>query len=151
MRTAAASLASLAALTAPALADGYANARYGYTLDYPAGLFAPQPEAENGDGRHFKALSGGADLAVWGAYNAADQSANDIAAETTADCTGGAAPYRLVKPTVIVVSCQTADGIVYRKTYIRGDVLTSFELTYPASERTRWDALVSKLVLIPAK
>ena len=33
-----------------ALADSYTNARFDYTLSYPTGLFAPQPEAENGDG-----------------------------------------------------------------------------------------------------
>ena len=42
MRTLAAALLCLAALTAPALADSYTNARFGYTLTYPGGLFAPQ-------------------------------------------------------------------------------------------------------------
>jgi hypothetical protein len=150
MRTAAA-LLFLAALTAPALADSYTNARFGYTLTYPGGLFAPQPESDNGDGRHFTALHGGADLAVWGGYNANDQSASDIAEVAASNCLPAPQPYRLVKPTVVVVSCRAADGVVYHKTYIRADVLTTFELTYPASERARWDAVVGKLALTPAK
>ena len=152
MRILAATLSIAAVLLAtPALADSYANARFGYTLTYPSNTFAPQPEAENSDGRHFLALHGGADLAVWGSYNALNQTPADIAGETLADCTGAAAPYKLVRPTVIVVSCATKDGVVYRKTYIRGDTLTTFELTYPASERARWDAIPGKLTLTPAR
>ena len=113
-------------------------------------MFAPQPEADNGDGRHFKALSGGADLAVWGAYNAADQSPDTIANGVASNCAPAPQPYRLIKPTVVVVSCPTASGILYHKTYIRGDVLTTFEFIYPASEKARWDAIVGTLKLTPA-
>src|SRR5258708_1624236 len=119
MRPIAAALIAVAALITPALADSYTNARFGYTLSYPAGLFAPQRESDNGDGRHFKALHGGADLAVWGGYNANDQSAGDIADGVASNCLPAPQPYRLVRPTVVVVSCPTADGVVYHKTYIR--------------------------------
>ena len=149
MRIPAATAIAVVLLATPALAGDYTNSRFGYSITYPDGLFTPQPEAENGDGRHFLA-QGGADLAVWGGYNALDQSPADIAGETLANCTGAAAPYKLVKPTVVVVSCLTKDGVVYRKTYIRGDVLTSFELTYPAADRARWDAVIGKLSLAPA-
>lgn len=143
--------AALLALAAPAQADSYANARYGYTLFYPAGLFAAQPESDNGDGRHFRALSGGADLAVWASYNVSKQSAADIANGAAGNCLPSPAPYRLVRATVVVVSCPTANGVLYHKTYIRGDVLTSFELTYPKAERARWDAVAGQLTLTPAK
>ena len=142
-------VAAFLAAAAPASAGDYTNSRFGYSITYPDGLFTPQPEAENGDGRHF--LAHGADLAVWGGYNALNQSPADIAGETLANCTGATAPYKLVKPTVVVVSCLTKGGVVYRKTYIRGDVLTSFELTYPAAERARWDAVIGTLRLSPAK
>ncbi len=137
----------LAALTAPAWADLYGNARYGYTLDYPAGLFAPQPEADNGDGRHFKALKGGADLAVWANYNAMDDTPSAIADTAAGDCLASPAPYRLVRATLVVVSCPTAKGILYRKTLIRDDLLATFELIYPQAERARWDAVVPRLKL----
>jgi hypothetical protein len=143
--------ASLCTIAAPALADGYTNARFGYTLTYPARTFTPQPEPDNGDGRHLKALSGEADLAVWGAYNALNQSASDIANGVASNCAPAPQPYRLIKPTVVVVSCPTPGGILYHKTYIRGDVLTTFELTYPASQRARWDAVVGEITLAPAK
>ncbi|MBL6854137.1 MAG: hypothetical protein ISS15_10870 [Alphaproteobacteria bacterium] len=151
MRTTLLIVAVLCAVATPALSASYTNDRFGYTLTYPDNTFAPQPEAENGDGRHFTALHGRADLAVWGGYNALNQSPSDIAGETAANCTSDAAPYRLVKPTVVVVSCLTRDGVVYRKTYIRGDTLTSFQLTYPASEKARWDAMIGKITLAPAK
>ena len=151
MRIPVAALLMFAAFTAPALADSYANARFGYMLTYPAGVFTPQPEAENGDGRRFTAANDAAVLAVWGAYNAAGQSPTDIANDVAGNCTPAPPPYRLIRPTVVVVSCATADGVLYHKTYIRGDVLTSFELTYPAATKPRYDALVGKLVLTPAK
>jgi hypothetical protein len=150
MKTLAATLLILAALTVPASADSYANARFGYVLTYPAGAFAPQPEAANGDGRHFKALQGGADLAVWGGYNALEQTPADMAKEAARDC-ASARPYRLVRPTLVVVSCPTATGVLYHKTYIRADVLTTFEFTYPAAEHARWDKVVGQLTLTPAK
>ena len=68
-----------------------------------------------------------------------------------ADCTGAAAPYKLVRPTVVVVSCTTMGGVAYRKTAIRGDVLISYELTYPTAQKARWDAVIGKLSLTPAK
>lgn len=151
MRIPAALLITAVAIVTPALADSYTNARFGYTLAYPAHIFAAQPEAENGDGRHFKALAGGADLAVWASYNAAEQTPSDIASSVASNCAPAQQPYRLIKPTLVVVSCPTAEGILYRKTYIRGDVLTSFELTYPASGKVRWDAVVNKLTLTPAR
>lgn len=151
MRNVAAAFVAVALLTSPAWADSYANARFGYALTYPAGLFVPQPEADNGDGRHFKALHGSADLAVWGGYNALEQSAGDIANLAAQDCAPSSKPYRLVMPTLVVVSCPTAPGVLYHKTYIRADVLTTFELIYPAAEHARWDKVIGKLALTPAK
>lgn len=145
----AATLLGLVAFTAPAAADSYTNARYGYTIEYPPGVLAAQPEPDNGDGRHFTAP--GADLAVWASYNALNQSAADIAREAAGDCLPRAQVYRLIKPTVVVVSCPTAKGILYRKTYLRGDILTSFEFTYATAGRARWNGVVARITLTPAK
>jgi len=147
MRNHAAAALCLALLTAPAWADSYGNARYGYLLDYPAGLFAPQPEADSGDGRHFTALKGGADLAVWANYNAQEDSPSAIADTAAGDCLASPAPYRVVRATLVVVSCRTAKGILYHKTLISDDLLATFELTYPQAERARWDAVVPRLKL----
>jgi hypothetical protein len=123
----------------------YANARFGYTIAYPANLFRAEPEAENGDGRKFRARHGAANFSVWAGYNALEQTPAEIAAEAGAACLHQPPVYRIVKAMLVAVSCETADGIFYRKTLIRGDVLTSFEMTYPASERARWDSVLAKI------
>ncbi|MDF0599360.1 hypothetical protein P1J78_01315 [Psychromarinibacter sp. C21-152] len=48
----------------------YTNARFGTTIDYPAARFDPMPPPQNGDGRSFEARDGGGSFAVWGSYNA---------------------------------------------------------------------------------
>jgi hypothetical protein len=98
MRMLAAVFLALATLTASACADSYENARFGYHLTYPTGLFAPQPESDNGDGRHFKARNGGADIAVWGAFNALEQSPSDIADEVAHDCASSTQPTGWSRP-----------------------------------------------------
>jgi len=129
-------------LTAPAT---YHNARFGYSISYPADLFAAEPESANGDGRRFHALDGGAHFAVWASYNSLQQTPTDIAAEAASGCLASSSPYRVMKVTLVAVSCETKDGIYYHKTLIRGDVLTSFDMTYPAVERSRWDPIVAQI------
>jgi hypothetical protein len=123
----------------------YHNARFGYSISYPADLFQAEPESQNSDGRRFHAPNGGAHFAVWASYNSLQQTPTDIAADAASGCLPKSAPYRVMKVTLVAVSCETKDGIYYRKTLIRGDVLTSFDMTYPASERTTWDPVVAKM------
>ena len=123
----------------------YHNARYGYAISYPADLFKAEPEAVNGDGRKFHALKGGANFAVWAGYNSLQQTPAGIADEASADCLSKSAPYRVAKASLVAVSCETKDGIFYRKTLIRGDVLTSLEMTYPPGERATWDPVVTQI------
>jgi len=67
-------VAALVAAAFPAAADElgwqtYTNARYGYSVDVPAGFLLAQPAADNGDGLSFASTDGRAYLAVWGANN----------------------------------------------------------------------------------
>src|SRR6266540_3897514 len=48
----------------------YANARFKYSISYPADLLIPQGEAENGDGQVFKEKSpSSVEMRVYGGYN----------------------------------------------------------------------------------
>jgi hypothetical protein len=123
----------------------YANARFGYTIEYPADLLVPQPEAENGDGRAFDTKTGKAQILVYGGYNALDESPAELANHAEKDCAGGHAQYRVVKPALVAVSCMTKDGILYQKTLIHGDTLTTLRAAYPARERGQWDAVVAAM------
>jgi len=134
-----------AASAAPASLATYVNERFGYSVAYPQNTFLPQPEAGNGDGREFRARNGKAQFLVWASYNVLEETPAGYASEAEAKCIDHVAPYKVVRPTMVVVSCETADGIEYAKRLIVGDVLTNFVMSYPKAERTRWDPVVAAI------
>ena len=132
-----------AALAGPGEAGVYLNARFGYGVDYPQQLI-PQPESENGDGRAFRSADGRTEALVWGGYNALDQTPQELAREAEQDCAGSPA-YERVTATLVAMSCVSGGRIIYQKTLIHGDVLTSLRITYPAAERARWDPIAARM------
>jgi hypothetical protein len=135
------------ALTSPVLAAGdatYVNSRFGYAIDRPADWVA-EAEAENGDGRVFHPRGSAVRAAVWGGYNALDESPAQIADRAAEDCHGAPLAYRVVKPALVAISCRTGGRILYQKTLIRGDVLTSLRFTYPAAEAARWEPVLKRM------
>jgi hypothetical protein len=141
--------AAPAGRAAPAGWSTYQNARFGYSVLYPGGLLAPQPEADNGDGRHFRARRGQADVAVWAAY-ANGQTLAGLAAEAERDCAGGRASYKVVRtakrPPFMALSCAKPGGqVLYAKALQCKDVITQIQFTYPAAEKAVWDAVVTTM------
>ena len=132
---------------APAADAVYVNARFGYELSYPTDRLVAQPEASNGDGRRFRARDGSAEMAVWGGYNALEQSPAALArAVVDTDCGGRTPALRVARADLVAVSCLKADGrIVYQKTLIHSDVLTTLRFDYPAAERATWDPVVKRV------
>src|SRR5437588_5064694 len=47
----------------------YTNARFGYSISYPASVLVPQGESDNGDGQIFRSRDGHAEMRVFGRYN----------------------------------------------------------------------------------
>lgn len=132
------------ALAGAANAATYANARFGYWLDYPAQLMVPGREADNGDGREFHAHHGAAKMAAWGGYNALDQSPAQIAQDYEKGCRGGKIGYRVARPRLVAFSCVMPGGrVLYQKTLIGGDVLATIRFDYPLAERATWDPVVN--------
>jgi hypothetical protein len=124
----------------------YANARFGTTADYPADLFSRRdPEPENGDGVRLHSADGRATLAIYGHYN----SENDTPAgyfDRIVDKTGVA--YSHITRTSYVASGRRGDVIFYERcNFRRGDRATvdCVELTYPANDKKRWDAIVARI------
>ena len=124
----------------------YVNARFGYSVSYPADLLVPEPEADNGDGRRFHARRGTAAMLVWGAYNAEKQSPAGIARQYEADCGAGKVTYKVAKPALVAFSCITPAGrLIYQKTLIRRDVLATVRFEYPAAEQATWNPVVQRV------
>jgi hypothetical protein len=124
----------------------YVNSRFGYSVSYPADLLIPEPEADNGDGRKFHDRHATAVMSVWGAYNADQQSPQDIARNYEGDCGAGKVGYEVAKPQLVAFSCITPAGrVIYQKTLIRHDVLTTVRFDYPAEEQAVWDPAVRQV------
>jgi hypothetical protein len=133
--------AALPAAAAPT--HTYLNTRFGYSIAYPADL-KPEPESENGDGRVFHSADGLVEARVWGAYNAENDSVSKLADTAATDCTSKPT-YRRIARTFFAVSCRAGSKILYEKTLIHGDQLSTFEITYPAADHARWDAVVTAM------
>ena len=65
----------------------YANARFKYSISYPADLLIPQGEAENGDGQVFREKSSSVEMRVYGGYNVSTEDWLDE--QGVADVSGG--------------------------------------------------------------
>jgi len=123
--------------------DTYTNARYGYAISYPRNLLRPLPVSDSGDGRIFKAKTGTAEFRVFS--NGFDDP-EEIANLAEEECPNRKASYRVVKPALVVVSCETAKGnILYGKTLVRDGMATTMTADYPKSESQIWKPVVSAM------
>ena len=135
-------LLSIASAQAGELYASYTNVRYGYSITYPITHLVPQPEADNGDGRAFNAKTGKTQFLVYAGYNALGDTPGAIADKAADSCPAHHAEYRIAKPTLVAISCETTTDIIYQKTIIRNDLLITMRATYPMSERAKWDPIV---------
>ena len=121
----------------------YINQRFDYSVVYPADKLVAEPESDNGDGRRFHARKGSATMLIWASFNVLDETPASIAREAPQECGGRTPSYKLTKPDLVAISCLSPAGIIFwQKTVIRGDVLTTVQITYPKSERATWDPVV---------
>ena len=148
-----AAILSILLANMPAMASAhewktYTNVRFGYHICYPADLLTAGPEADNGDGRVFSARSG-AELRVWGNYNALEQDMDAIVrdlADPDATIT-----YRRGTKSWAVVSGHKNGDIFYAKVLMTRnakdgiDSVHTFRLTYPAGETKTYDAVAERL------
>ena len=135
-------------LAAPLGWQTYQNARFGYSIAFPGDLLAPEPEADNGDGRHFQARRGHVDVAVWASY-ANGRTLASLADEAEHDCAPGHPVYRVVRPTkrppFMALSCANMVQVFYAKALQCRDVITEIQFTYPTNEKATWDPVVTKM------
>ena len=144
------SLVLLLALNATAPAQTrwatYANARFGTTADYPADLFTKRdPPPENGDGVRMHTADGRATLTIHGGYNVENDTPKSYF-ERLVDKTG--VTYKKITKTYYAASGTRGGDIFYERCNFRpGDRATvdCFEITYPASEKARWDGIVTRI------
>lgn len=122
----------------------YTNARFGYSISYPANLLKPQGEAENGDGQAFHAGDGRAEMRVWGGYNVNNESLAAAYDKAVSELVAGVS-YKVMRADWFAISALVNGKIHYRKTMLRRDVFKTFEIEYDESQKTTYDPITARI------
>jgi hypothetical protein len=119
----------------------YTNARYAYSISYPANLLIPQGEADNGDGQAFRSRDGAAEMRVYGSQNLG----GGLEEAYREAQSGKNITYKTIKRNWFVVSGHDGGKIFYQKTMFKGDVFKTFTIEYDESRKGTYDAVTSKV------
>ncbi|USK58511.1 hypothetical protein [Peribacillus asahii] len=123
--------------------NGYSNARFGFYVQYPDSFIAG-PEPDNGDGRYFD--NGEAEIRAYGSI-ALDEDALQTEYQFAISDAVGPIAYQKTGDNWFAVSfIDDNNNIVYRKTILQNGILSTVILTYPDSQKAKYDALVSHVV-----
>lgn len=123
----------------------YTNARFKYSISYPADLLTPQGEAENGDGQIFKEKdSSSVEMRVYGGYNALNETLRGRYEERTRKWSNGVT-YKVLRKNWFVVSALVNGKIHYQKTILRGDTFKTFEIEYDAVRGSTYNDVTDRI------
>jgi len=123
----------------------YRNDRYGFSLQYPAGIFSIERTSEAGDGTVFATTDGQAKLLVGALPNEARQSVARYQDYVQRNSYAGfAIDYRPIGSNWFVLSGDGNGQTVYEKVMFScdGRLINSFALIYPTADKRRFDAVV---------
>ncbi|MDO7874397.1 hypothetical protein Q5H93_06605 [Hymenobacter sp. ASUV-10] len=141
--------AVLSAGSAPPAYRTYANARFGFRIDFPAS-FRVQPEPANGDGRRFVSADGRTVLSAYAGYNVLDEGMADDRRLARQGWQEKKATFSLDqltgKGTGYVLSGRVQGDIFYQKTVLRSGVLSTFVWQYPAARKAAMDAVIQHTI-----
>jgi len=122
----------------------YTNARFAYSISYPANLLEPQGEAENGDGQAFRARDGRAEMRVWGQHNVNNESLRTAFDKTISEWRDGVS-YKVIRQDWFVVSALVNGKIHYRKTMLHRGIFKTFEIEYDKSQKAVYDSVTARI------
>lgn len=120
----------------------YENARFGYSIAYPSDLLAPQPEADNGDGRAFRNKT--ASMQVFGMNMLLGETLRGEFDRIVEDYEN--VSYKIFRNNFFVVSGIDEGNIYYQKIIERKDgTFISFYIQYPQNKRAVYDKITAKI------
>jgi len=123
----------------------YRNERYGFSLQYPAEIFATERTSEAGDGAVFATANGEAKLLVGALPNEDRQSVASYQDYVRRNSYGGfGVDYRPLGTNWFVLSGDGNGQTFYEKVMFScdGRLISSFALIYPTADKRRFDAVV---------
>jgi hypothetical protein len=120
----------------------YANARFGFAIEYPADVFVKFDESENGDGRTYWSPDEAAMLRVYGFWNDARKTPAAYVSEFYAD---KPLAYSAVKRDFFVASGSKGADTFYDRCNFIGNRVVCVNLVYPAAKKTSFDAIVARV------
>ncbi|PKG36492.1 hypothetical protein [Psychrobacter sp. Sarcosine-3u-12] len=131
-----------------AMARDYCNGRFAYCVDVPNQL-QWLPEADNGDGRHFKLPNSNADILVFGSntpsvffYTDSDY----LKEKQHRYKTGMTVTYERLKDKTYTVSGYREDGqVFYHVIKVNNGQEVVLHLNYPESEKTKMTSIVKQM------
>lgn len=131
-----------------AMALEYCNAKFAYCIDVPNQL-KWLPEADNGDGRHFKLANSNADILVFGSYTPIVffYTDSDYLKEKQHQYKiGTTVTYELLKDNTYTVSGYRENGqVFYHIIKVDGGKEAVLHLNYPESEKGRMTKIVKQM------
>lgn len=123
----------------------YTNARFKYSIDYPASLLIPQGEAENGDGQAFREESASSvEMRVYGGHNVLNETLRSRYEDLVHKWNSGVT-YKVLRRDWFVVSAMVSGKIHYQKTILRGDVFKTFEIEYDAVRGSTYNDVTDRI------
>ena len=127
----------------------YGNARYGYSLCYPADLFKPGSEPPAGDGVDFKGPPQ-TTLIATGGHDVPDlpDSPLPAKAEEEAKAVAGAGAkitYRASRPNWAVVSGTAGSNVFYVREIKARGVVAGFQLVYPKASAGLYTPIIARI------
>jgi hypothetical protein len=140
-------------LAAPALQaqdldwQTYQDTVYDCRVEYPAGLFAPEPLDVTEDVQRFSGPDEGTYFRVMGVDNSERLSPAQVKAKYLAADIPGDVTYERTKDEFLVLSGFRGESIFYTKVAMAPDesTLCILEITYPKGQKERFDPIVTRM------
>jgi hypothetical protein len=124
----------------------YFNDRFGTSIAYPS-RFKPGRPPDNNDGQSF-AADDGAQLAVWGSFNALEHDVAGLEAFLRENPKAGETiTYRAAGKNWLVLSGTRQDQVFYARHLFshKGEVANAFQISYPAALASAYGPIVARL------
>ena len=123
--------------------NGYQNERFGFYVQYPDS-FIEGPAPDNDDGRTFDNRE--MEIRAYGSIALGEDALQTEYQFVVSDAVGPIAYQKTGDNWFAVSFFDDNNNIVYHKTILQNGILSTVRFTYPASQKEKYDALVSHVV-----